>query len=324
MIYEYGKHLRAIFPSLVWHFVTLVIGFVVWNFLFLTWVHPVQKEYSSLKQARYTDVVESSDSVESYLNLKKLNNIITFNNSEQERMNINTYIARGKGLLENLSLNEHEAAISVKMAEKLKLSMGDRVWAEYPIYDEPIEYVVTDILPYASDFYDVMNNQDFSYAVIGDDGTLFNQAQGKTVYFLGFKEYNEFMLNGYSYSNRFNINDECTSMRFHINLLYAIMLSLLIIFVAIMLYLANREICKEVLKYYYDGFDINVVKMMDRIDHLLICGLPIIFEIAWLLFEISSMGISIIFFVCTIIIFSIALIVTTFAGGWKFGKANRI
>jgi len=317
---EYRNHLKAMIPSLALYFYVLVMGFVVWNIIFKSLVYPYQCEYWHITEIDYSNVIESSNDYESFTRLKKLDNIITFTNSQGKRMNENVYVFNVMGLYEELDLREDEMAVSAKMAEKLDLSIGSVVVADYPIYDQPIKYSVKVILPFASDLYNSINNQDFSYVIVGDDGVLENQAKGTMVYFLSSNEYEEYLSDEYSYINKYDMSDEKESLERQLLIRWISVAAIMMIMVIAIAILMHIEINKEVLKYYYDGYAISAVKCFDIADHLIFFGVPVLLQIVYMCINknvIYSDG----FFICIVAMLVIGALITIFVGGHKYGKA---
>ena len=323
IISVYKKHIRTMSPSLALFFLMLTIGLILWDTAIIIFIRPVCREFLSLEKLAYSYVVESSDGEIQYPSMKKLSNIITFSNTKKDRMNINTYVIGTATFFSGIHVNPHEIMISEKVAERLDLSVGDRITAEYPVYSEPYEYSIIDILPYGSDLYNVADSSDFSYVIVGDDGILVNQAAGKTFYFLDNTEYHAFMDNEYSYSEQFDITEELHSLSSRQALLYTISLIVLFAFLTIMLYLAHKTISKENLKYYHDGFSVRTVKTIDRLDHLLSCGIPLIVEIIWIFCSSLCKDLPTPFLAVIEVGLIFSAITCIFIGGIRFGKANK-
>ena len=178
------------------------------------------------------------------------------------------------------------------------------------------------ILPYASDLYNMMDSQDFSYAVVGDDGVLLNQAKGTWTYFLNPQENEEYYEKNNSYINRFDLVEEKENHSFMIAVRYAALVVILLTLVVTIAVLMHKEINREVLKYYYDGYEIHHVKRIDRKDHFFFYGIPCIVQIIWVALFIRKAEYPIAFFLCVFVILVSMLFVTMFVGGRKYGKAN--
>ena len=322
MVNEYRSHFKAMIPSLAWLFSVLVMGFILWNIAFSGLVYPFQRELDYINESKYSYVVESSNDYEKYSRLKKLDNIITFTNDRGKRLNVNTYLPVETAMLGEWDLQENEIAVSQKLADKLGLSVGSIVSADYPVYDRPMEYEVKVILPYASDLYNTIDSQDFSYAVVGDDGVLMNQAKGIWVYFLSPQEYEEYYVKNNSYINHFDLSEEKENLSIKIIIRYAVLVVFMLALVITVAVLMHKEINKEVLKYYYDGYEIHQVKRIDRRDHFFFYGIPCIVQIICVGFIIRKAEYPIAFFLCVFVILVTMLFITMFVGGRKYGKAN--
>ncbi|MBP3753379.1 MAG: hypothetical protein J6I66_00810 [Lachnospiraceae bacterium] len=322
MVDEYKSHFKAMIPSLAWLFCVLMMGFVLWDIAFSEIVYPLQREKDYINQSRYSYVVESSNDYGNYSRLKKLDNIITFTNDQGKRLNVNTYIPVETAVLGEWNLQENEIAVSQKLADKLGLSVGSMISADYPVYDLPMEYEVKVILPYASDLYNSMDSQDFSYAVVGDDGVLLNQAKGIWTYFLNTQEYEEYYERNNSYINRFDLTEEKENLSIKIMVRYVALVVIMLALVITVAVLMHKEINREVLKYYYDGYGIHHVKRIDRKDHFFFYGIPCVVQIIWVAFLIRKAEYPIAFFLCVFVILVSMLFITMFVGGRKYGKAN--
>ena len=322
MAEEYRSHFKAMIPSLAWLFCALVMGFVLWDIAFSGIIYPLQREVDYINESKYSFVIESSNDYGDYSRLKKLDNIITFTNEQGKRLNANTYIPVETALLGEWNLQKNEIAVSQKLADKLSLSVGSMVSADYPVYDQPMEYEVKVILPYASDLYNMMDSQDFSYAVVGDDGVLLNQAKGTWTYFLNAQENEEYYEKNNSYINRFDLAEEKENLYIVIAVRYAALVVIMLTLVVTIAVLMHKEINREVLKYYYDGYEICHVKRIDRKDHFFFYGIPCIVQIIWVALFIRKAEYPIAFFLCVFVILFSMHFITMFVGGRKYGKAN--
>ena len=124
---------------------------------------PRYKELISLQQGTYDRVVISSSETEGFPRLKKLSNLVTVRNSSNSLRNINLYIQADDPVIVGTILNANEIAISGKLAERLDLSVGSQISADFPIYDTAATYEVKAILPYLSDLYATQESQDFAF-----------------------------------------------------------------------------------------------------------------------------------------------------------------
>lgn len=321
---EYRKHIRALFASILPLLGSILACFVVWNVLFNLVVMPSIAEYHSLKEIGYSNVIVSSKQTDAFPALKKLDNLVTYRNERGKRLNINNYIQLEHSIIPNDVLGAHEVAVSEKMAEKLDLSVGSKVVADYAIFDEPIEYRVRAILPYLSDLYETSENRDFSFVVVGFDEELFNHTQGRFVYFLNGQTYNEYMSADNAYSEKYDIKNEVLSLRnrqLTLAIMFSVILSITFLFISIYV---HRIITSEVVKYYRDGFGPAAVRKLNGCDHALFLGAPVIIEVAWMTYyQFSSQR-----FIYALSGASLALVLVVIflgiTGGRKYGRANHI
>lgn len=315
---EYKKHIMGMLPELITFFVLLSIAFCVWDAVYLFVICPRQKEYPTLLQHDYSYIIESGFETSEYCSLKKLDNIITFKNSKGKKLNVNVYIQPENALAVCAHLKSGEVAVSRKMADILNIEVGSVLNAEYPIYDDSVEYRVVQIYGYMSNFYDVERNVDFSSAIVGDDGTLYKQAKGKMVYFLDDGETEQYADKGYSYSARYDLKTEKELYGGKNRLFSGIMVAAIFLMVVVCAYFSHRAIIQEVVKYYHDGYEIEVVKNINVRDHLIVLGIPTVVQELWMVLKLYNIGFLVIVsavIVCTVIIAS-------FVGGRKFDKSN--
>ena len=324
MLNEYKKHVRAIYTSTLPFVGLLLVCFFIWNLLFNLILMPFIKEYYSLKEIGYSNVVISSNQTDDFSSLKKLDNLVTFRSASKKRLNTNTYIQTDHCIIPGESLGARDIAVSEKMADRLDLKVGSKVEADYAIFDEPIVYTVKIVLPYLSDLYETQENRDFSLAVVGYDDDLFRHVQGHFVYLLTEQTFDEYMSSDNSYSEKYDIQKEVLSLR-NGQATWSVVFSLLLILVFILLGLfIHRIITNEVVKYYRDGFGPIVVRKINRFDHVLFFGIPVMLELIWMIYkQISTHS-----FLPVLSGSLLALVLVTIfletVGGSKYGKANHI
>ncbi len=321
---EYKKHIRALFTSILPLLGIILVCFVVWDVLFNLAVMPSIAECRSLGKIGYSNVVVSSKQTGAFTSLKKLDNLVTYRNEHGKQLNTNNYIQLEPSSIPKDVLGSREIAVSEKMAEKLGLSVGSEVVADYDIYDEPIKYRVRVILPYLSDLYETSKNRDFSFAIVGFDEELFNHTQGRFVYLLDEQTYNEYMSADNSYSEKYDIQKEVLSLRNRqLALAIAFSVILIIAFLLVGIY-AHRIITSEDVKYYRDGYGPAAVRKLNGCDHALFLGVPVIIEVAWMAYyQFSTRR-----FLYALSGSSLALVLVVIflgiAGGRKYGRANHI
>ena len=319
---EYNKHLRVMLPSLAPFTAAIIIVLIIWDIVFLNVIMPRYKEQISLQHGAYERVVISSSDIEEFPSLKKLNNLVTFRNEDDSRLNINTYIQSDDPIIVGIMLKSNEIAISGKMAERFGIRIGSRIIADFPIYDTQITYEVKAVLSYLSDLYDTQENQDFAFAIVGYDESLYNHSQGNVVYLLDDEQYGEYMKNDYSYSERYSIADEVTAIKRRIALYCAFVTLLILLFVlALALYL-HKGINTETDKYYRDGYNASSVKAINRNDHVFFIGIPFLIEIMWIVFFQLRLERQIYYLLPYIVAMIIIFVCLSLSGGRRYGRAN--
>lgn len=321
---EYRKHIRALFTSILPLLGSIFACFVVWDVLFNLVVMPSIAEYHSLQEIGYSNVIVSSKQADAFPSLKKLDNLVTYRNEQGKRLNTNNYIQLEHSIIPNEVLGVREVAVSEKMAEKLDLSVGSKVVANYAIFDEPIEYSVRAILPYLSDLYEASENRDFSFAVVGFDKELFNRTQGRFVYLLDGQTYNKYMSADNTYSEKYDIEKEVLSLRnrqLALTITFSVILSIAYLLISIYV---HRIITSEVVKYYRDGFGPTDVRKLNGCDHALFLGTPVIIEVAWMAYYQFSSQRSIYALSGASLALVLMVIILGITGGRKYGRANHI
>lgn len=313
---EYKKHLRGMVSELLPCFIFLCTLILVWTIAVKLVVLPAQREADALEEVGYTYVIESNGYYPEYNNMKKLDNIITVTSEGNRRCNVNVYICTDT----RNDISSEQIEISEKMAEILKVQIGDHISVWYPIFDNPKEYEVVTILPYASDYYNVEDNFDFSLGIVGYDKTIYEKASGKSIYFMNNEDAAEFADRELSYISRNGIAEEVTALHRKMSIGYFAFYICLASLFACALWIMTNLVSKEVLKYYYDGFHITVVKTFYLLDFVLVCGAPLILLL--ILIENNLHSCEVVFkYGCygTVIVM---LITAICYGGRKFGKAN--
>lgn len=316
---EYRKHFCGMFSVLALYSCLLFICLAFVDIFLVYYIKPIQMETDSLESVGYHKVIVSNALENEYSPVRKLDNIITFS-YDSKKMNANTYICSPSSYYRAYNLSDGEIAISKKMADRLHLTEGDIVKAEYSIYDHQIEYSVKEILPYASDAYDVRNNQDFSYAIIGYDDNLTNKASGKYVYFMDDNQYADWMNRNLSYDSHYDIEDELVDLNSYLLILYGIYFVVMIVFIVIVTILMRKAVNSEILKYYYEGYPVSVVKLFDRLDVLIFNGIPILLQIIFIIFAYSFDRVICILNVAVVVFL---LMISVLQGGMKYVKANN-
>ncbi len=279
----YKMHIRGIWDALVPFSVALVFLFIIGNIVFSNYITPFFFEKKFLKQNAFSCVFESNKQPQDYeRTLRKLKGLITFMGGHNKQMNARVYIQTGTAFPIDHKLQAEEIAISKKMAKKLDISKGDNVLAEF-ISDMPVKnYRVKEVFPYMSDFYDVRDSEYFSAVIVGQESTLANYIHSQWVYFTNEQKCQSFLQGEISFNKSKNIKLEIEELESVWVLGNVVWGMLLFILVGVIIVRGHFIICRETLKYYYDGFDAKIIKKMEWTDHLFFLGLPIVGEMLWM------------------------------------------
>ena len=322
MKHEYAKHLKAMTSSLSRCSLVLILGFVGIDIVCSFFAFPVLREHDTFKNVSYKYAVESNSSDAPYSKLFKTDNLITFDNGERRRMNLNVYVLLGNdGPIIDM-LEQNEIAISRKAADDLGVDIGNRIRAEYSIYSEPVEYTIKAIIPYASDMYGVKDSRDFSFAIVGHSEELVSHTKGKTVYFLNESEYDIYMRDMISYTRCYDTREDLAFLRHETFFCYFVLGIVIVVFVVAIQIWMNTKICKEALKYYYDGFSVQAVRMIEGRDRMVFFGIPVLLEIAWIICKLIGSEGLLNPLICVIVALTMSVIFFEFIGSRKYGKAN--
>lgn len=320
-VLEYKKHLMAIFRVIILECVFIIGIFAVMNLLFKLFVFQEYQDYNFLSDKEYDIVVESDDFDLKYKKYKKISNVITVENEDGSIINANVYIDYGTGFLPLPRLGENEIVISKKIADEIGVTKGDIVSLEFPLFVTPIEYYVKDIFSYVSDFYDVGRSKYISTAIIGSNHIITDKLLGKMVYFLSQDEYSSFMGDQEAYTKKFDLDNERETIKGKLIVLHCVLISIFFICCLIGYLFAHKELMKENIKYYHDGFVAKTVRRINSLDHSLGMLIPLVFETFWMINDDKGVSVSI----CatlSIILIQFGLTITfILIGGKKFGKA---
>jgi len=315
----YRKHLCGMFSILATYSGVLILCLAIIDIFLMYSIKPLHMEANSLEDMDYQIVIESNTCVNEYLPIRKLDNIITFS-SNKGAMNINTYISGTSPYFDKLNLSETEIVISEKMAQRLHLSEGDSITADYSIYDQPVEYKVKSVVPFMSDLYNVRSNRDFSYAIIGYDSNLAEKASGKFVYLMSDKQYDEWMNQELSYIAHYNITEEKETIKEYLVILYAVYFLLIAAIVLIINIFLRKAVNEEILKYYYEGYSVDIVKKYDRMDIFIFMGIPVVLQIVFVLIGYSFCEL---FCLSVIVLLAVLLLISVLQGGMRYAKVHK-
>lgn len=281
--FEYIKHLRKnILPIAVYLIVFIVLSLVVLYAAFVT-IIPLSNNCQSIKNSDYTYVIESQGKQTNYRQNYKLNNLVTLH-SGNKRINANTYLYSDNGIYKYDGVIEsNEIIISQQIAAKLKVGKGEKIEIDLPIYDEPSQYYVKDIIPYVSDYYKVDENLDFAIALLGYDEKLESQISGKYITFLNDDEYRDFRSSSIEYNQRYDIHNELDDMKSKETLFTILFLFILLAIACIYHICITYTMKREIIKYCKDSFPLKVVKCYYNIDNLIYSTFPFFFIFIFLI-----------------------------------------
>ena len=315
----YWMHIRAMWRGLIPFSVALLLVFIVGNIVFHSLVAPWYFEKESLKKNAFSYVFESKQKPQNYQKvLQKLTSLVIFEGPHQQQINAYMYIQSDSPFPISDKLQQDEIAVSKKMASQLGVTVGDWITAQY-MGDNPLkEYKVKEILPYMSDFYDVQESKYFSVAIVGNDALICSNMLCQWVYFAQEQDYQFLRQKNFSYHKRRDIKVEIetlTNTWVLGNIVWGCILGVL---AGCVIVWGHIIICAETLKFYYEGFDANVIKRIEWADHLLFLGIPIAGELFWMIFHYEQYVPSV--FGSVVFGFLLFLILLVWYGGRKYGK----
>ena len=274
---EIKKHIsKAVFPILFWGIllciVLLLFNVVMTNYLIL----PLVKNVEYL-EGKYSQIVVANELYPEYCSEYQFSDLITVSNGTNRRLNTNAYMIQpvaNPPILEQ-DLKQDEIAISEKVAQKLGLNVGDKAYLELSVFEEPKEYTVVSLIPYCWNYYDVLDNSDFSVIHIGYDENLVQSTAMKVAYYLNGDEYSDYSGKNYSYSNHYDVENEIQTIRIRSTLLIAICVVVSALISGVYLLLLSRRTKREAVKYHYNGYKATFVKRIHIVDYLLLYIIPL-------------------------------------------------
>lgn len=274
---EVGKHLRNNMSRSILYAFVFIAALLVIIGISILYQSPINRNISAIESLNCTSVIESNLCYSEFSCNYKMDNLITFCSMDNNRMNVNTYMDLDgvSTILHDVKLSENEVAISKRIAEKLNVSQGDKVYLELPLYDESLEYTVAEIIPFVWDYYEVEDNRDFSVACIGYNQSIERKTLGKYISFLNTEQVEAYMDKEYSYSETFNIQAEKEQLRLKTVVCTTIIMSLLALIVAVYSVIFYRIVLREIVKYRMDNYAICFLKKLYRLDYAVYCVLPL-------------------------------------------------
>lgn len=274
---EIKKHvIKAVFPNLFWG-ILLCIVLLLFN-LVLTQllIIPLVKNVDYL-DGKYSQVVVSNEYYPEYCSEYQFSDLITVSNGASHSINTNAYMTQPTSnvLMLDYNLKQNEIAVSEKVAQKLGIGVGDKAYLELSIFEEPKEYTVVSLIPYCWNYYDVLDNSDFSVVHIGYDEKMVQSIVMKVTYYLNENEYNDYLGKNYSYANHYDVKEELQAIRTRSTLLIVICIVMSALLSGGFLLFLSCRIKREAVKYHYNGYKASFVKKIHLVDYLLLYIIPL-------------------------------------------------
>ena len=323
---EYKKHLyKTRFPLILYGLIFVGILFLLLCGL-RTYILPIQSNVNAYAIEGYEYVVESSAKYEYFTRMYKLDNLVSIYSSNGKHCNVNYYmqdsITRLDGL-ENIQIGAGEIVVSEKLAERLCVDINDVVEADLPISDSKVPLTIVAILPYINDYYEALENVDFSVAIIGYDEVFESSTSGKYIYFLSAQEKSEFDDAEMGYRKVADIITETKSMEEKVQIAKIISYLIIVVVVTGYLLLIKSQIWLECKKYYYDVVGVHTVKKFYWYDNILYYGIPMV-VFYMLLWCVDGMMLLSHGFYWMLLVMNIIHFVMIMIGGNRFGKTHRV
>lgn len=274
---EIKKHVtKAVFPNLFWGILLCIILLLFNVVLTQCLIIPLAKNVDYL-DGKYCQVVVSNELYPEYCSEYQFSDLITVSNGTNRRINTNAYMTQpvANNLILANGLKQNEIAISEKVAQKLGIGVGDKAYLELSIFEEPKEYMVVSLIPYCWNYYDVLDNSDFSVVHIGYDEKMVQSTAMKVTYYLNQNEYYDYLGKNYSYANHYDIEEELQAIRTRSKLLIVVCIVLSALLSGVFLLFLSSRIKREAVKYHYNGYKASFVKKIHLIDYLLLYIIPL-------------------------------------------------
>ena len=215
---------------------------------------------STVQNYGYTDVVVTKNaySQNSFYKLSNINSIQAGGNVKQ--VTINTYM-QVPGMeysdscpMSNVRLEPGEIAISRKVSEVLHVDIGDVVYLSFVMRDDPVEFKVSTVFDYVTDFYKFYQNKDFSVVLIPYNETDLETMRHDAVSFLSSEELAVLLSSDYSYYEIHPIQAELSAIRRVVKICGYVVVALLLAVSLAYSGVVIKAINAEVLRYKYDGY----------------------------------------------------------------------
>jgi hypothetical protein len=135
--------------------------------------------------------------------------------------------------------------------------------------------MVVSLSPYCCNYYDVLDNSDFSVVHIGYDEKMVQSIAMKVSYYLNENEYNDYLGKNYSYANHYDVKEELQAIRTRSTLLIVICIVMSALLSGGFLLFLSCRIKREAVKYHYNGYKASFVKKIHLVDYLLLYIIPL-------------------------------------------------
>lgn len=264
-----------------------------------------EKQLEFKEKLGYDYVVESTTREDALLCYYKLDTLVTIEGDNGNKIHTNFYMdtidsCDSRQVFATKSLSENQIEISRKVAEKIGVSVGDKVYVHLSIFNDPQVYIVAIIGEYIDDFYDYSDDSDFSVAAIPYTAKIADNAKGRFVGFYTQEEYAVFYDRGISYSEIYNVENEFQHDSTILMFTKIVCGIVYVLFAVVFSVIAHKRVFLEIRKYFVAGMGYKKVKTMHLLD-------KIVFEVSPLLFPTLFIAIG-----CMIGIVSVKLLITLF------------
>ena len=262
-----------------------------------------EKQLEFKEKLGYDYVIESATCEDASLCYYKLDTLVTIESDNGNKIHTNFYMdisdsCDSRQVFATKSLSENQIEISRKVAEKIGVSVGDKVYVHLSIFNDPQVYTVAIIGEYIDDFYDYSDDSDFSVAAIHYTAKIADNAKGRFVGFYTQEEYVDFYDSGISYSEIYNVENELQHDGTMLLISKIVCVIVYVLFAVLFSIIAHKRVFLEIRKYFVAGMGYKKVKTMHLLD-------KIVFEVSPLLFPMLFIAIG-----CMIGIVSVKLLMT--------------
>ena len=270
----YIDHLKRTVHPLVMIGGVFVVLLMVVIALFSRMVVLRERQYKTISSSGYDYVVESSI-VNPIPNVYyRMENLVTCENANHQRIHVNAYmdlpnVTYDVSPLQTKGLQAFEVAVSQKVAEKLKVGIGDTIQLHIGIYEDSITYTIVDIFGYIDDYYNFEDDEDFSAIKLAYSSPIETGARGKYITFLSDNKLQEFIDENYAY---FSINDVRAEREWLLGKIILLNASTFLVYAVVgIIYILflKRLIDQEARKFFVNGYGYRKTKRIALLDYLI-------------------------------------------------------